>query len=191
MEEERRRRIVAWVAEMVMPHEAKVRARLARFRVNIDDIDDAIQEAYCRLSALRDIDEIDRPDAYFFSTVRNLLIAHIKRRQVVRIELTAEIESLAFPDDQPSPERQVGGRIELDRVRAIVMQLPDRCRKIFEMRKIEGLSQREIARQLGVPEGTVENDAAKGLRMVLAALRSQEAREFPELKPIMRLGAAS
>ena len=175
MEEQRRRRIVAWVADRVMPHEGKVRAWLNRSRMSRDDIDDVIQETYCRLSSLDDVEAIDRPDAYFFSIARNLLTAQMRRQRIVHIEAVADIEALSPYDEAPSPERQASARIEMERIRLIVDGLPERCRQIFEMRKVEGLPQKEIALRLGVPESTVENDAAKGVRLVLAALREAEA----------------
>ena len=174
MEQERRRRIVKWVADSVMPHEAKVRAWLARSRMSQEDIDDVIQEAYCRLSSLDGFEAVDRPDAYFFSIARNLLASQMRRARVVQIEAVAEIEALAPFDEAPSPERQASARMELERVRTLVAALPERCRRIFEMRKIEGLPQREIAERLGVTESMVENDGAKGVRLILAAMRSQD-----------------
>jgi RNA polymerase sigma factor (sigma-70 family) len=174
MEQERRRRIVKWVADSVMPHEAKVRAWLSRSRMSQEDIDDVIQEAYCRLSSLDGFEAIDRPDAYFFSIARNLLASQMRRARIVRIEAVAEIEALAPFDEAPSPEREASARIELDRVRALVAALPERVRRIFEMRKIEGLPQREIAERLGLTESMVENDGAKGVRLILAAMRSQD-----------------
>jgi RNA polymerase sigma-70 factor (ECF subfamily) len=182
MEQERRRRIVAWVADEVMPHEAKVRAWLARSRMSKEDIDDVIQEAYCRLSAMDPgsasgaggFEAVGRPDAYFFSIARNLLASQMRRSRIVRIEAVAEIEALSPFDEAPSPERQASARIELARVRELVAGLPERCRRIFEMRKIEGLPQREIAQRLGVTDSVVENDGAKGVRLILAALREQE-----------------
>jgi len=174
MEQERRRRIVAWVADEVMPHEAKVRAWLARSRMSREDIDDVIQEAYCRLSAMDGFEAIDRPDAYFFSIARNLLASQMRRSRIVQIEAVAEIEALSPFDEAPSPERAASARIELARVRELVAGLPERCRRIFELRKIEGLPQREIASRLGVNESVVENDGAKGVRLILAALRAQE-----------------
>jgi RNA polymerase sigma-70 factor (ECF subfamily) len=174
MEQDKRAGIVAWVAHCVMPHEGKVRAWLARSRVAQEDIDDVIQEAYCRLSALEDVGAIDRPDAYFFSIARNLLAANLRRARIVRIEAVAEIEALAPFDDAPSPERQAAGRIELARVAELVARLPERCRRIFELRKIQGLPQRDIAAQLGVTESIVENEGARGVRLVLAQLRAGE-----------------
>lgn len=181
-EEEERRRIVAWVAGKVMPHEADVRAWLARSRMPQEDVDDVIQEAYCRLSALRDFERIDRPDAYFFSIARNLMTSQMRRSRIVQIEAVAEIEALSPYDDRPSPEQEAGGRIELARVRALVAALPDRCRRIFEMRKIEGLPQREIASRMGITESMVENEGAKGIRLILAALRRQEEQNVARLE---------
>jgi len=57
--------------------------------------------------------------------------------------------------------------------------LPDRCRRIFEMRKIEGLPQREIARRMGVTENVVENESVRGLRAILAALAEGETQQQP------------
>ena len=53
----------------------------------------------------------------------------------------------------------------------LISQLPDRCRSVFQLRKIEGLSQKEIAAKLGVTETIVENDVAKGMRIISRALR--------------------
>ena len=58
---------------------------------------------------------------------------------------------------------------------ALIAALPDRCRRIFELRKIEGVSQREIARRLGVSEHVVENESVRGLRAILAAMTEQDA----------------
>lgn len=173
-DEQRRREIVKWVAEQVMPHEPSIRAWLARSRMSPDEIDDVIQEAYCRLAALDGVDTIDRPGAYFFSIARNLLLLQMRRQKIVRIEPVAEIEAMAPFDEAPSAERQLAAKLELARIRAVLATLPERCRQIFEMRKIDGLPQKEIARRMGVNEGIVENETRKGLLLVLAALRGEE-----------------
>lgn len=172
--DEARRKIVLWVGAKVMPHEGDVRLWLRRSRVPQADADDLIQEAYCRMAALSSVEHIDRPDAYFFQIVRNLLNEQIRRSRVVRIEAAAEIESMSDADDL-SPERITAARRELARVQGLIAGLPERCRRIFELRKIHGLPQRDIARMLGVSESVVENDAIKGLRLILQTLRQQEA----------------
>ncbi len=177
-----RRAIVLWVARQVMPHEGKVRAWLRRSRVTAADADDLIQEAYSRIAGLDSIDRIDRPDAYFFQIVRNLLTEQMRRARVVRIETVAEIDALALASDEASPERIAASRQELERVRRLISALPERCRRIVEMRKIQGLSQRDIAAALGVSESVVENDGAKGLRLILQALREEAMRPGTQME---------
>lgn len=172
-EDERRRALVAWVTEQVMPHEPWVRAWLARSKVARDDADDLIQEAYCRISMLDSVAHIERPGAFFFQAVRNIRLNQIKKERVVRIDSVVEVDLIAFHDDTPSPERITGDRQEWARLRSLMSRLPERCRRIFEMRKVDGLSQREIATQLGITENVVENESANGLRMIISGLRDQ------------------
>lgn len=160
-----------WVADHVMPHEGRVRAWLIRARVTREDVDDLIQEAYCSLAGLTSVDHIDRPDAYFFSTARNLLARKLRRAAVVPIATIAEIES--FDDDRPSPEREVAGKRDYDRVRALINRLPDPCRKVVEMRRLEERPQREIAQILGISEGMVEWHVHNGVKTVIRMMRNE------------------
>ncbi len=164
-----RQRIMAWVGSEILPHEAHVRAWLRR-SLDPDDLEDIIQEAYCRISALDDVSHIRSGRAYLFTTARMLVLERIRRRRIVSLETVTEIESLNIVADDPSPERVTAGRRELARVRRLIEGLPDRCRKVVELRKIEGLSQRAVAETMGVPEHTVENEVMKGLKLILKAV---------------------
>lgn len=166
---------VRWLAREVLPHEQDVRVWLQRSLVTANDVDDVIQEAYCRLANLKAIEQIESPRAYFFQTARSVVLEQMRRARIVRIEAVTEIDALRIEWDEPSPERIAGGRKELERVMKIVATLPERSRRIFEMRRVLGLSQREIATRLGVTENVVENEAARGLKTVLAALAQMDA----------------
>lgn len=151
-----------------------MRAWLSRSRAAPDDIDELVQEAYCRLAMLDSVEHIGRPDAYFFSIVRNLYVRRLKRARVVPIEAIAAIESHSA-DDAPSPEREAGSRLEVERVLGLIARLPDRCRQIVQMRRIEGLSQKEIASRLGVTEKVVEKQVWQGIRAVQALWQAADA----------------
>jgi RNA polymerase sigma factor (sigma-70 family) len=164
-----RLKVMTWVGSEILPHEADLRVRLRRM-LNAGDIEDVIQEAYFRISRLDDIGHIQSGRAYLFTTAKMLVLERIRRSRVVNIESVTEIDAIpAFAED-PSPERIAGGRRELARVRRIIDALPDRCRRIFEMRKIEGQSQREVAQAMGLPQHIVENEVAKGLKLILKAI---------------------
>jgi RNA polymerase sigma-70 factor (ECF subfamily) len=164
-----RRQLAQWVAVEILPHEARIRTWLRRSRLSSDDVDEIVQEAYCRIAMLESVDHITVPDAYFFSIVRNLLLRRLKRQRIVPFETIAEIES--FQDDRPSPEQVIGSKLAYEKVLALIADLPERCRHIVQLRKIEGWSQREIAEHLGTTEKAVEKQIWIGIRAVREAWR--------------------
>lgn len=169
MDDRDRRRIMAWVGSEILPHESAVRAWLRR-SLDPEDLEDVIQEAYCQIARLDDVSHIRNGRAYLFTTARSVVLMRLRRARVVSIETVTEIDALSLEEGEPSPERIVAGRRELARVRRLIAGLPDRWRRIIELRKIEGLSQREVAEALGVPEHTVENEVRKGLKAILGAI---------------------
>lgn len=174
MEQERRTKFAAWVAGEILPYEPKVRSWLKRNRTTPEDVDEVIQEAYCRLAMLKAVDHIDRPEAYFFSLCRNLLLRRLKRARIVPITTIAEIEA-ASPDTGPSPEREVAGRVDYERLLQLINRLPERCRTIVRLRKVDGWSQKEIALHLATTEKAVEKQIWLGVKAIRAAWDEAEA----------------
>ena len=59
-----------------------------------------------------------------------------------------------------------------------IQSLPDRCRQIFTLRKVYGLPQAEIARQLGISECTVSAQLTIGVQKCTAFMqRCRKERE--------------
>jgi RNA polymerase sigma-70 factor (ECF subfamily) len=136
------------------------------------EISDIVQDSYLRIAKLDGVAHIRSGRAYFFTTARAVLLQRVRRDKIVRIDSLTEAEALKLYDDDPGPERHTTGRQELARVRALINALPVRCRQIFELRRIEGVPQREIAERLGIPEHTVEAQSRRGLKLILKALAS-------------------
>lgn len=177
-----RREIVTWVGSNIVPHEADLRARLRRMAVPEEEISDIVQDAYLKISKLVSIAHIMNGRGYFFATARSMLLDRIRRERIVRIDSMTEMEVLTLADEDPGPERRVSARLELERVRKLIDGLPERCREIFELRRIQGLPQRDIAAQLGIPEHTVEAQASRGLKLILKALAGDGEPDRPALK---------
>lgn len=173
MGDDTRQRLVIWVSSQIMPHEHKVRSWLKQRRQSPEDIDDLIQEAYAKLASLQSYDHIERPDSFFFQVVRNLLVDQIRRSRVVRIETATDLDLPSVCNDAPTPEGITSARRELARVGELIDALPDRCRKVFTLLKVQGLSQKEVAARLGVTEAVVENEGVKGIRRILATMRQE------------------
>ncbi|MDZ4318009.1 MAG: sigma-70 family RNA polymerase sigma factor [Phenylobacterium sp.] len=180
---EPRAKFVAWVGAQILPHEGDVRRWLSRAGWSRDEIDDIVQDAYCRIAALASVDHIQNGRAYLFQTTRSVVTDRLRQARVVSLAHTTELALMDVLDHAPSAERVVAGRLELRRVQAVIQALPDRCRTIFMMRRVEGLSQREIAQRLGVTENVVEAQAARGLRLILSALTGDDGAEEAVSRP--------
>jgi RNA polymerase sigma factor (sigma-70 family) len=175
-----RKELITWVGSHILPHEADVRSWLRRLVPGLHDIDDVIQEAYARIIALENATHIRNGRAYLFHTVRNVALEQLRRARIIRIEAIADLESLAIADDAPSTERIVAGCQELQRVQQLIATLPPPCRQIFELRRVHGVPQQQIAKRLGVSENTVEMQAVRGLKLILKALVSEREAGGPD-----------
>jgi RNA polymerase sigma-70 factor (ECF subfamily) len=96
---------------------------------------------------------------------------------------------LNIVSDEPGPDRQMGARQELDRLRVVVAALPGQCRRVFELRKFEGLSHRDVANRMGLSEKTIENHLTRALARITEVLaactnREQSERVEPSARPV-------
>jgi RNA polymerase sigma factor (sigma-70 family) len=165
-----RAELVAWVAGNVVPHESAVRDKLRSVGVPEYEIDDIMQDAYLRISHLDSVAHIRNGRGYLFTVARSAMLLRVRRERIVRIDSLSDYDELTLADDDPGPERHAAARIDLERVHRMIASLPSPCREIFEMRRIEGVPQREIAARMGVSEHIVEKLSARGLRLILKAI---------------------
>jgi len=101
------------------------------------------------------------------------MIDRLRRQSVVNLESLVDFDWLNVSDDKPSIEAYVAARQELRLLQAALDKLPPRCRQVVLMRKVDGLSQREVAENMGITIETVENQVAKGMRLLAQAMGSR------------------
>lgn len=179
--------LAKWVGTEILPHERDLRLWLQRRFVAAEEVEDIVQECYCRLARVPEVARIAEPRAYLFTVARNIALEHRRRASVVRLETLSGTGEMQAGIDFLSPERILAARQDVGRLQSALATLSDRARRIFVMRKVEGLSQREIAEALGVSESVVENDASRSLRAVLRLMTETEAE--PEAAPGQAGGA--
>lgn len=155
-----------WFSTHVQPHDGSLRGWLRARFPSLGDAEDVVQETYARVLQLRARDPL-REHAVkplLFTTARHLALDLLRRRRIVPMEALADFEGDTFADDAPGIAETVSRRQELALLAEAIQTLPDRCRQILTLRKIYGLPQKEIARQLGIAEHTVEAQVGVGVR---------------------------
>lgn len=166
--------IARWVAREILPHETAARGWLARRYGPSLDVDDVVQEAYCRLAALESVAHIENGRAYFFTTIRSIAMDTFRRGKVAGEKAVTEIELHGVEDDYPRADRAAEARQELLRIDGFLSTVSLTCRRVIELRRLHGLSQRETAQRLGISEHSVENHVTRGIRRVMKMLADED-----------------
>jgi RNA polymerase sigma factor (sigma-70 family) len=152
-----------WFVREVLPLEAALMHFLRRSWRNKNDIDDLCQDVYVRVYAAA-CDQIPHPTKPFvFATARNLLIDRARREHVVSIDAVADLDALGIAVDEPGADRTIVAREELRRLQAALDRLPDNYRDALIMKKVDGLSRREIGQRMGISEETVKQNIANAM----------------------------
>lgn len=152
-----------WFAECVQPHEPMLRAWLTRRFQRQVDVDDLVQESYVRVLRAHAAGDVKAPKAFLFATARNLALDRLRRHEVSRTDSLGEIDALHVLDERAGVPETVARNQELALLTEAIQSLPARCRQILTLRKLYGLSQREIAARLGLSESTVCNQITIGI----------------------------
>jgi RNA polymerase sigma-70 factor (ECF subfamily) len=153
-----------WFAREVQPHEAMLRAWLRSRFSDEGDLDDLVQDAFVRVLRARAGGTIRSPKAFLFATARNLALDRLRHRRVTGGNFPVEFDTLALVDETGDVPEAVARSEEIEILARAIQSLPTRCRQVLTLRKIYGLSQKEIAARLGIAEHTVESQGAIGLR---------------------------
>ena len=164
-----------WFVTEVLPLEGMLERFLRRNWRDENDIADLRQEVYAKVFVSFSSCRPDSAQAFVLSTARNLLIDRARRARIVSIETFADMDALELTAEHIPMERHLMARSELRLLQAALELLPARCREAVELRKIEGLSQREVAQRMGIAEDTVERQVSKGVRALAAALANTGA----------------
>lgn len=162
-----------WFAEEVQTHEPALRAYLRGKFPSLPDLDDLVQETYARLLRANQTGAVRSAKAFLFTTARNVAFDFFRRKRVVSLEGTAEIDRLYVLDERPGVAETVCHEQELDFLLDAIRALPNRCREVLTLRKIYGLSHKEIADRLDISERTVNAQVAIGLLRCREFLRAR------------------
>jgi RNA polymerase sigma-70 factor (ECF subfamily) len=155
-----------WFAREILVHEGALMRYLQRVWPNRSEIHDLRQEAYVRVYEAACRQRPASPKSFLFTTARHLMADRVRRGRVVSIETVGDLDSLNVLVDEVSPERRLDAHQVLRQLADAFDRLPGRCREVVWLRRVEELSQKEVAARLGISEKTVEKHVAKGMQLI-------------------------
>jgi RNA polymerase sigma-70 factor (ECF subfamily) len=152
--------------------------RAFRFLGNATDAEDAVQDAL--LSAYKHLGQFRgqaQLSTWLTTIVTNAARMQLRRRRSSYLSLDEEQgeDGLTFseqlPDSRPSPEEVCSTAEARDRLVEGVKRLSPKLRQAFQLREIDGLTTKEAALVLGVPEGTVKAQLARARAKLAGIIR--------------------
>jgi RNA polymerase sigma-70 factor (ECF subfamily) len=162
-----------WFTAEVQPHEPMLRAYLRGNFPAVRDVDDVVQESFLRLWRTRTTEPIRSAKAFLFLAARRVALNILRKQHNAPFVAYGESAASRVLDDKPDACEAAIVQERIDLLADALMSLPPRCRQAVVMHKIHGLTQREVASQLGISERTVETHVRSGVARCHAHLRAR------------------
>lgn len=109
--------------------------------------------------------------SYLFTIALNQIRKHFNKKATSLRYLESLQNEPEFADNQIINDFNY--ETALVEINLIIERMPPRRREIFIMSKLEGKSSKEIASQLNISAGTVDNQVSEALRFIRSQLKSE------------------
>lgn len=140
--------------------------RLAKkYMVPGSDPEDVVQESLVRAFSAETKREILNPKAFLFQVTRNTALAELRNKKNSLIEKHADLDTHLIYKEAPvsDPAEQLDAKRKLRVFTEAVAQLPPKCRQAFLLRRVDGLSYKQIANRMNISVSAVEKHVSLGL----------------------------
>lgn len=131
------------------------------------EAEDIVMDVFTHIWSLNGkFEDISNPKSYLFKSVHNKALERIRAKKVQILPF--ETEKYVVTDYK---EENSDNFMLKEKIYQSIRQLPKQCQLIFVKAKIDGLSYKEIAVDLGLSIKTIENQMSKALRLVKESVR--------------------
>lgn len=143
-----------------------------------EDAENIVQDTFLYLWEHLDLlKEIEHLDAFLFTLIKNRCLNFLKHQSYVQdktcpLKATEELEAQLNLYALEQFDETTSSISEVENLLMQTMQkLPERCREIFLLSRMEGLKYKEIAERLDISVNTVENQISIALRKLRTELK--------------------
>ena len=137
--------------------------------------EDVAQQAFEKLNQRGELSSIENPRGFIWATARNLVLSAWRNKQV-RDKHASDLGDAFLSEDSVEfdPERVYIAEEQINRVIALVKDMPVRRQRIFVLNRVHGLSPAEIARQLSIGRTAVVRHLAIATEIIAATLEGTD-----------------
>lgn len=134
---------------------------LLRMSVKPADVDDILQESLARTLRAETRGPLEHPRSYLYTVARNIVFEEKERRAR---EVQCEINDAILASDSAPIDEELHHEKMLDIFWEAMSTLPRNHQRAILLRRIYGLSHREVAKKMGVSISSVEKYFAQGIK---------------------------
>jgi RNA polymerase sigma-70 factor (ECF subfamily) len=139
-----------------------------------DASEDIVQETFLRVwEKKQELVGTDGLNFYLFGAVRNNCLSFLEKKQKNIVgELTGD--EIADTSMERPPEKE-SGKDYHTLLQEAMDNLPPKCREVFVLSRVSGLTYQQISETLDISVKTVENHMGKALRILRSFIRGKQA----------------
>lgn len=154
-----------WIRSEIAPYAMEVRRWLCQRFPTVSDVDEIIQDGFVKMVDRQRKSPIAYPKPFLFAVCRNLAIDYLRKHKVVNFEnLGDHLDNTVLSTEAEGIQNALSEKEHREIMMQAINQLPHKCRRIFLLRKVEGLPLKKIAQRLGISTKTVEVQISIGLK---------------------------
>jgi RNA polymerase sigma factor (sigma-70 family) len=176
------------VSEAYLRHESSLKRFIGRFMRNFSDVDEIAQEAFLRAYAVEKDRVVELPKPFLFRIAKHLALKQLTRKSQQITDYIEDSEDTTVIQVTGSAEEEVSAQQTLGLHCQAVVELAPQCRQVYLLRKVHGLSHKEIAAQLGIAVSTVEKHLIRAVELCDRYIRDRSGEENHVLTPTARSG---
>ena len=136
-----------------------------------DDINDILQEVFIKIWENRkNIKNVETFNAYIFTITKNAVVSYFREKTKL-IAFESRVREMATAEGYLTENTAEYKDIK-EKVDQLIEQLPQKRQQIFKLSREQGLSNKEIASEMGISVKTVEDHIMHAIRFLKNNLKT-------------------
>lgn len=172
------------VTRVFVENSAYLHTFLRRFLQRQQDIEDVAQEAYLKAFSAEQGKDIEYPKTFLFTIAKNIAINEISKKSRQITDYIEECKTPPLTESSATAENELEAQQSLGIYCEAVAALPEQCRRVYLLSRVQGLKQKEIAESLGISLRAVQKHLASGVSKCSAFITEKQHDGAEETKGI-------